>query len=282
MVQEIGPSFFLSGAQSAHYDDVKKGTFFLSGTLVPLQELLQEEIMIVCIAEKPSVARDIAQVLGATTKRDGYIEGNGYQVTWTFGHLCTLKEPHDYTPQWKGWDIYKLPMIPPRFGIKLIENPTYVKQFKVIEQLMQQADMIDSLDIPDYKLFGYPEWQIYAKDTREQMYEVETYFYATFYSHYSIPEITRFQEEYIKRYDCSIQNIYPRYGMLGYDTGYFFLLATSIYGEQLSEKINELEYNPIQTGFRFERLKNGAMINKNINFIHYTPDYRIEKIDFKE
>ena len=98
--------------------------------------------MIVCIAEKPSVARDIAQVLGATSKKDGYIEGNGYCVTWTFGHLCTLKEPHDYTPQWKGWDIYKLPMIPPRFGIKLIENPTYVKQFKCIEQLVQNAQMI--------------------------------------------------------------------------------------------------------------------------------------------
>ena len=147
---------------------------------------------------------------------------------------------------------------------------------------LQQADMIDSLDIPDYKLFGYPEWQIYAKDTREQMYEVETYFYATFYSHYSIPEITRFQEEYIKRYNCSIQNIYPRYGMLGYDTGYFFLLATTLYGENLSEKINDLEYSPIQTGFLFERLKNGAMINKKINFIHYTPDYRIEKLDFEE
>ena len=88
------------------------------------------------------MARDIAQVLGATTKRDGYIEGNGYQVTWTFGHLCTLKEPHDYTPQWKGWDIYKLPMIPPRFGIKLIDNPTYQKQFKIIETLMQGAQMI--------------------------------------------------------------------------------------------------------------------------------------------
>ena len=70
--------------------------------------------------------------------------------------------------------------------------------------------------------------------------------------------------------------------MLGYDTGYFFLLATSIYGEELPERINELDYTPIQTGFIFERLKNGAMINKNINFIHYTPDYRIEKIDFKE
>lgn len=98
--------------------------------------------MIVCIAEKPSVARDIAQVLGATAKRDGYMEGNGYCVTWTFGHLCTLKEPHDYTPQWKGWDIYKLPMIPPRFGIKLIENPTYIKQFKCIESLVQKAQMI--------------------------------------------------------------------------------------------------------------------------------------------
>ena len=147
---------------------------------------------------------------------------------------------------------------------------------------LQQADMIDTLGIPDYKLFGYPEWQIYAKDTREQMYEVETYFYATFYSHYSIPEITLFQEEYIKRYNCSIQNIYPRYGMLGYDTGYFFLLAATLYGENLSEKINELEYSPIQTGFLFERLKNGAMINKKINFIHYTPDYRIEKLDFEE
>ena len=98
--------------------------------------------MIVCIAEKPSVARDIAQVLGATTKRDGYMEGNGYRVTWTFGHLCTLKEPHDYTPQWKGWDIYKLPMIPPRFGIKLIENQTYLKQFKTIEAIVQEAKMV--------------------------------------------------------------------------------------------------------------------------------------------
>ncbi|MBQ8224531.1 MAG: DNA topoisomerase 3 [Bacteroides sp.] len=98
--------------------------------------------MIVCIAEKPSVARDIADVLGAREKKDGYIEGNGYQVTWTFGHLCTLKEPHEYTPQWKAWSLSSLPMIPPRFGIKLISNPTYEKQFHTIEGLMQQADLI--------------------------------------------------------------------------------------------------------------------------------------------
>ena len=98
--------------------------------------------MIVCIAEKPSVARDIAQVLGAKVKKEGYMEGNGYQVTWTFGHLCTLKEPHEYTPQWKSWRLDSLPMIPPRFGIRIIDNPTYERQFRVIERLMQSADLI--------------------------------------------------------------------------------------------------------------------------------------------
>lgn len=98
--------------------------------------------MMVCIAEKPSVAREIADVLGAKLKKNGYIEGNGYQVTWTFGHLCTLKEPHDYDPRWRVWALSTLPMMPSRFGIKLIENETYKAQFQVIEQLMQNADMI--------------------------------------------------------------------------------------------------------------------------------------------
>lgn len=98
--------------------------------------------MIVCIAEKPSVAKEIADILGARSKRDGYFEGNSYQVTWTFGHLCTLKEPHDYTPMWQRWSLGSLPMIPPRFGIKLIDDKGIEKQFAVIEKLMQSADMI--------------------------------------------------------------------------------------------------------------------------------------------
>lgn len=98
--------------------------------------------MIVCIAEKPSVAKDIAHVLGATQARDGYMEGNGYQVTWTFGHLCELKEPHEYTPMWKSWSLSALPMIPPRFGIKLKADSGIEKQFKTIETLMQHADGI--------------------------------------------------------------------------------------------------------------------------------------------
>ena len=98
--------------------------------------------MIVCIAEKPSVARDIANVLGATHDRGGFIEGNGYQVTWTFGHLCELKEPGEYSPLWKTWSLAQLPMIPPRFGIKLKKDQGVEKQFAVIEKLMQAADSI--------------------------------------------------------------------------------------------------------------------------------------------
>lgn len=98
--------------------------------------------MIVCITEKPSVAKDIASILGATVRRDGFFEGNGYQVTWTFGHLCTLKEPHDYTESWKPWSLSMLPMLPPRFGIKLIDDKGIEKQFRVIETLLKDADEV--------------------------------------------------------------------------------------------------------------------------------------------
>ena len=102
----------------------------------------EEETMKVCIAEKPSVARDIARILGANKSCDGYMEGNGYQVTWTFGHLCELKEPNDYSENWKHWSLAALPMIPPRFGIKLIEDEGIKKQFAVIEKLYHAADEI--------------------------------------------------------------------------------------------------------------------------------------------
>ena len=98
--------------------------------------------MKVCIAEKPSVARDIAEVIGAKQRKEGYYEGNGYQVTWTFGHFCTLKEPHDYTERWKSWRLEDLPMIPPHFGIKLIDNPGVLKQFGVIQELVSNCEEV--------------------------------------------------------------------------------------------------------------------------------------------
>lgn len=102
-------------------------------------------ILILCIAEKPSVARDIANILGATIKRNGYFEGPGdcpYKVTWVFGHLCCLKEPNDYTPLWKRWSLAALPMIPQRFGIKLIDQESSKRQFDVIKGLIAQADEV--------------------------------------------------------------------------------------------------------------------------------------------
>jgi DNA topoisomerase-3 len=98
--------------------------------------------MKVCIAEKPSVAREIAFVLGANTKHDGYYEGNGYAVTYTFGHLCTLKEPNDYKPHWKSWDLNNLPMLPEKFEIKVVENSGIQKQFKIIKKLFDKADLV--------------------------------------------------------------------------------------------------------------------------------------------
>ena len=98
--------------------------------------------MIVCITEKPSVARDLARVIGASSRHDGYFEGNGYQVTWALGHLCCLKEPEDYLPEWKKWDMANLPMIPSRFSIKLIDNPGVKNQFKIVQSLFKKADCI--------------------------------------------------------------------------------------------------------------------------------------------
>ena len=98
--------------------------------------------MKVCIAEKPSVAREIASVLGANTKHDGYFEGNGYAVTYTFGHLCTLKEPNDYKPYWKSWDLNNLPMLPEKFETKVVSNSGIQKQFKIVKSLFDKAELV--------------------------------------------------------------------------------------------------------------------------------------------
>ncbi len=98
--------------------------------------------MKVCIAEKPSVAREIAAVLGANIKHDGYFEGNGYAVTYTFGHFCTLLEPNDYKPHWKSWDLNNLPMLPDKFKIKVVDNEGIQKQFQIVKRLFESAELV--------------------------------------------------------------------------------------------------------------------------------------------
>ena len=145
--------------------------------------------------------------------------------------------------------------------------------------LLMKNDTINQL--PEFNLFGYPEWQIYANNMQSKMYEVGTYFYTSFFSHASFAETVRFQQNYLQWYSHMYQNIYPRYSMLGYDTGYYFLLAASKFGKNMGDNINKVSFTPMQTGFKFERVNNwGGFVNKKIYFVHYTPEYKVEKIDF--
>lgn len=145
--------------------------------------------------------------------------------------------------------------------------------------LLMKNDTVN--EIPEFTLFGYPEWQIYASNMQSKMYEVGTYFYTSIFSHASFAETARFQQSYTEWYSHMYQNIYPRYSMLGYDTGYYFLLAASKYGKNMADNINNVTFTPIQTGFKFERVNNwGGFVNKKIYFVHYTPEYKVEKIDF--
>ena len=144
--------------------------------------------------------------------------------------------------------------------------------------LVLKRDTIES--VPEFILFGYPEWQIYAASNLEAMYEVDTYFYASFFTNAILPEAIEIQEKYAKWYNRSMQNRYPRYGMLGYDTGYYFLKAISLYRENMAENINKIIFTPSQLGFNFIRNNNrGGYINNKAYYVRYSPDYKVTKID---
>ncbi len=137
--------------------------------------------------------------------------------------------------------------------------------------------------IPQFTLFGYPEWQIYASSNLEAMYEVDTYFYTSFYTNNILPEAVDIQARYAGWYNRSMQNRYPRYGMLGYDIGYYFLKAASTYGTKLDDNINKIKFTPTQSGFNFVRNNNrGSYINNKVYFVRYSPEYKIIKIDLDQ
>ena len=144
--------------------------------------------------------------------------------------------------------------------------------------LVLKRDTLES--IPQFTLFGYPEWQIYAGSNLEAMYEVDTYFYTSFYTNSLLPEAIDIQAKYAKWYNRSMQNRYPRYGMLGYDIGYYFLKAASLYGTKIADNIDKVEFTPTQSGFKFTRRNNrGSYINNKVFFIHYSPEYKVTKTD---
>lgn len=137
---------------------------------------------------------------------------------------------------------------------------------------------------PDYSmnLFGYPEWQTYTNDYLASFYEIDTYFYSSFYTNNLFPAAVNFTQAYRRWYSKDMANIYPKYGMLGYDTGYFFLKGLSKYGNKMEENLSSIHVTPIQTGFKFERVNNwGGFINRKVFFVHFSKDYELIKLDFE-
>lgn len=156
---------------------------------------------------------------------------------------------------------------------------TNVALIKLLPQLI-----VTSRDNPDYRmqLFGYPEWQTYTNDHLASFYELDTYFYSSFYTNNLFPEAVQFSSAYRKWYSKDMLNSFPKYGMLGFDTGYFFLKGLSQYGNKLEDKLDKVAVTPIQTGFKFERVNNwGGFINRKVFFVHFTKDFELIKLDFE-
>ena len=156
---------------------------------------------------------------------------------------------------------------------------TNIALIKLLPQLI-----VTLRDNPDYRmqLFGYPEWQTYTNDHLASFYELDTYFYSSFYTNNLFPEAIQFSSAYRKWYSKDMSNTFPKYGMLGFDTGYFFLKGLSQYGSNLEDKLNKVTVTPIQTGFKFERVNNwGGFINRKVFFVHFTKNYELIKLDFE-
>ncbi|WP_455673226.1 PBP1 and LysM peptidoglycan-binding domain-containing protein [Phocaeicola sp.] len=156
---------------------------------------------------------------------------------------------------------------------------TNVALIKLLPQLI-----VTLRDNPEYRmqLFGYPEWQTYTNDHLASFYELDTYFYSSFYTNNLFPEAVQFSSAYRKWYSKDMANTYPRYGMLGFDTAYFFLKGLSQYGNNVEDKLNKVTVTPIQTGFKFDRVNNwGGFINRKVFFVHFTKNYELIKLDFE-
>lgn len=178
-----------------------------------------------------------------------------------------------------GQPVLKAALSPYKENIFVLTSGSNVALIKTLPQLTLLVR-----ENPEYKihLFGYPEWQTYTKDHLASFYELDTYFYSSFYTNNLFPQAIQFTNAYRKWYGKEMANTYPKYGMLGFDTGYFFLYGLSRYGNEFSDEIGKVNFTPIQTGFKFERATNwGGFINKKVFFVHFTKNFELIKLDFE-
>ncbi len=211
------------------------------------------------------------------------LDGNSDKAEFLRGLKDELKGRNIPFKELKGDNIIpeviKDAMNPALDNVFIPTSGTNVALIKLLPQLV-----VALRDNPDYRmqLFGYPEWQTYTNDHLASFYELDTYFYSSFYTNNLFPEAIRFASSYRKWYSKDMLNSFPKYGMLGFDTGYFFLKGLSQYGSNLEEKLDKVSVVPIQTGFKFERVNNwGGFINRKVFFVHFTKDFELIKLDFE-
>ena len=160
--------------------------------------------------------------------------------------------------------------------------PTSGRNMALIKVLPQV--IVTGREHPNYnmKLFGYPEWQTYTDDHLSSFFEIDTYFYSSFYTNNLFPEAVRFTQAYRRWYSKDMANTFPKYGMLGFDTAFFFLQGLHKYGSNFEDNMNQMQITPIQTGFKFDRVNNwGGFINRKVFFVNFTKNYELIKLDFE-
>lgn len=168
-----------------------------------------------------------------------------------------------------------------RAGYENIFIPTSGSNLTLIKLLPHLTLAVRQHPEMQCHLFGYPEWQTYTKDHLESFFELDTYFYSSFYTNNLLPAASNFTRNYRHWYGKDLEERYPKYGILGFDTGYFFLKGLSQYGSKLEDNLDRLQVNPIQTGFKFQRVNNwGGFINRKVFFVRFTKNYELLKLDF--
>ena len=168
-----------------------------------------------------------------------------------------------------------------RAGYENIFIPTSGSNLTLIKLLPHLTLAVRKQPERQWHLVGYPEWQTYTKDHLESFFELDTYFYSSFYTNNLLPAASNFTRNYRHWYGKDLEERYPKYGILGFDTGYFFLKGLSQYGSKLEDNLDRLQVNPIQTGFKFQRVNNwGGFINRKVFFVRFTKNYELLKLDF--
>ncbi len=235
------------------------------------QSYLHTEVYDHFVHEFPNANVIFIEASDGAGKKDEFIKGLKDELKNRAIPMTTVKES-------AGHDALKAALRDNRENIFIPTSGTNLTLIRILPQLNM---LVRELPEATIHLFGYPEWQTYTKDHLEEFFELDTYFYASFYTNQLLPATIQFSKSYRRQFSKEMEDRYPKYGILGFDTGFYFLKGLWRYGSSLENNLNEVEVKPIQTGFKFQRVNNwGGFINKKVFFVHFTKEYELVKLDF--